>query len=127
MDKKVKPGTRIFINHGEDKVTESFAGLVSTDTGKPATAPYSGEVWDLAADELLFRAKVVPVIRKQTYYSSDGDHRAASNVSPAYRDLRKSGDELMKLISRSEGHSNKELNKMRREIEAIVSKYGQED
>ena len=125
--KKVKPGTRIFINHGEDKVTESFAGLVSTDTGKPATAPYSGEVWDLAADELLHRAEVVPVIRKQSYSSSSDDHRSPYNVSPAYRDLRKSGDELMKLISRSEGHSNKELNKMRREIEAIVSKYGQED
>ena len=125
--KKVRPGTRIFINHGEDKVTESFAGLVSVDTGKPATAPYSGEVWDLAADELVHRAEIVPVIRKQSYRSSSDDHRSPYNVSPAYRDLRKSGDELMKLISRSEGHSNKELNKMRREIEAIVSKYGQED
>ena len=60
--KKVRPGTRIFINHGEDKVTESLAEIASIDTGKPATAPYSGEVWDLAADELVHRAQVVPVI-----------------------------------------------------------------
>ena len=125
--KKTNPGKRIFINHGEDEVAMKFADEVSAITGKPAVAPYSGEVWDLAADELLFRAKVVPVIRKQTYYSSDGDHRAASNVSPAFRDLRKAGEELMDLIRRSEGGANKELNKMRREIEAILNKYGTQE
>ena len=125
--KKVRPGTRIFVNHGEDKVTESFAEIASIDTGKPAVAPYSGEVWDLAADELVHRAEVVPVIRKQTYSASGEDHRASSNYSPAYRDLRRSGEELMQLINRSEGGANKDLNKMRREIEAILNKYGSQE
>ena len=124
--KKVRPGTRIFINHGEDKVTEGLAEIASIDTGKPAIAPYSGEVWDLAADELVHRAQVVPVIRKQSF-SGSGDHRASSNASPAYRDLRRSGEELMELINRSEGGANKELNKMRREIEAILNKYGSQE
>ena len=124
--KKVKPGIRIFINHGEDKVTENFAEISSMDTGKPAIAPYSGEVWDLAADELVHRAQIIPVIRKQTFSNGD-DHRSSANYSPAYRDLRRSGDELLKLINGSEGHSNKELNKMRREIEAILSKYGSQE
>ena len=96
------------------------------DTGKPATAPYSGDVWDLAADELVHKAQVVPVIRKQSYSGSD-DHRASHNASPAYRDLMKSGEELMRLIGRSEGGANKELNKMRREIEAILNKYGSQE
>ena len=125
--KKVKPGKRIFINHGEDKVSESFAELASMDTGKPAVAPYSGEVWDLAADELVHRAQVIPVIRKQSFSNFGDDHRAPYNVSPAYRDLRRSGDELARLINRSEGWSNKELNKMRREIEAIINKYGSQE
>ena len=30
----------------------------------------------------------------------------------------------MRLINSSEGHSNKELNKIRRDIEAIINKYG---
>ncbi|MBQ3370803.1 MAG: hypothetical protein IJG48_07305, partial [Mogibacterium sp.] len=107
-----------------DKVTESFAEIVSMDTGKPAIAPYSGEVWDLITDELVHRAQVIPVIRKQSYSNSGDDHRAASNASPAYRDLRRAGDELMKLINSSEGGANKDLNKMRREIEAIINKYG---
>ena len=124
--KKVNPAKRIFINHGEDKVTEKFADEVSVATGKPAVAPYSGEVWDLVADELVHRAPVVPLIRKTTYSDSD-DHRAAANYSPAYRDLKKASDDLMKLINNSQGHANKELNKMRREIEAIVAKYGAQE
>lgn len=122
---KVDPGERIFINHGEDEVTEKFAAEVAAATGKPAMAPYSGEVWDLAANELLHRAEVVPVIRKQLY--SGDDHRSEHNVSPAYRDLKRSGEELMSLISKSEGGANKDLNKMRREIEAILKKYGAQE
>ncbi len=121
--RKVEPGTRIFINHGEDKVTEHLAEEAARDTGKPAVAPYSGEVWDLAADELLHRAEVVPVIRKETY-SGGGDHRSGSGMSPAFRDLRRSADQLMSLINSNREHSNKELNKMRRELEAIIEKYG---
>ena len=124
--KKVNPAKRIFINHGEDKITEKFADEVSVVTGKPAVAPYSGEVWDLAADELVFRAPVVPVIKKTTY-SDSGDHRSAAGYTPAYRDLKKASDDLMKLINTSQGHSNKDLNKMRREIEAIVAKYGTQE
>ena len=66
------------------------------------------------------------MIRKTTY-SDSGDHRAAANYSPAYRDLKKASDDLMKLINSSQGHANKELNKMRREIEAIVAKYGTQE
>lgn len=123
---KTGVGTRIFINHGEDEVTESFAKEAALATGKNSTAPYSGEVWDLAKDELVQKAVVVPVIRKQAQEggsSFNEDHRGGSNVSPAYRDLVRSGYQLIDLIEHSEGHANKELNKMRREIEGIIEKY----
>lgn len=117
---KTNVGTRIFINHGEDEVTESFASEATNVTGKHSVAPYSGEVWDLATDELVQKAVIVPVIRKST---RGGDHRAEHSISPAYRDLQKTADELMRVIAMNEGHSNKELNKMRRELEAVVAKY----
>lgn len=121
---KTNVGTRIFINHGEDKVTESFAAEASALTGKPAVAPYSGEVWDLTTDELTHKAEIKPVIRKQMQGgASKGDHRAASNETPAYRDLRKSGEELMRLIAKNREGANKDLNKMKRDIEAIIAKY----
>lgn len=124
--KKAEPSARIFINHGEDEVTDRFAAEAEAATGKPAVAPYSGEVWDLASNELVHKANVVPVIRKQMYNGVD-DHRSFSNASPAYRDLRKSGQDLMDLINKSQGGANKELNKMRREIEEIIKKYNYQE
>jgi metallo-beta-lactamase family protein len=123
--KKTNVSTRIFINHGEDQVTESFAAEAAKATGKEAVAPYSGEVWDLASNELLQKAEVKPVIRKQAQGggAGAGDHRSEAAMSPAFRDLKNSGVALMQLIGKSEGHANKELNKMRRDIEAIIAKY----
>jgi len=125
MGQKTDPGVRIFINHGEDEVTEKFAAEVSAQTGKPAVAPYSGEVWDLSTDTLIQRADVVPVIKKNVYEGRMDvtDHRFEAYATPALRDLRKSGTELMELIESSRGSSNKELNKMRRDIEEILKKY----
>jgi len=62
---KADPRERLFVNHGEDKVTETFAEEASKLIGKPATAPYSGEVWDLATGELVHKAEVIPVIKKK--------------------------------------------------------------
>ena len=118
--------TRIFINHGEDEVASKFADDASRLTGKPAVAPFSGEVWDLTCDELVSRAEVVPVVKKQAQTglsSYQDDHRVSRNASPAYKMLVSTGDELMKLIERSEGTSNKELKKMQRELEEILKKY----
>ena len=121
---KTKPGKRIFINHGEDAVAVKFAEEVARLTGKPAVAPYSGEEWDLVQNELIRQAVIKPVIRKTVQGGTSDDHRAEGNASPAFRDLKKSGDDLMRLIESSRGGANKELNKMRREIEAIITKYG---
>ena len=121
---KTNVSTRVFINHGEDQVTTLFAEEAAKVTGKEAVAPYSGEVWDLATNTLFTRAEVKPVIRKQVQGAAGGeDHRSEAAASPAFRDLKNSGVELMQLIGKSEGHANKELNKMRRDIEAIIAKY----
>ena len=124
--KKASPAIRVFINHGEDAVTDKFAEEVSKATGKPAVAPYSGEVWDLAADELIHKAVIVPVIKKQTQSGND-DHRAASNASPVFKELRKTGDDLMKLIDTNREGANKDLKKMQKDIEEIIKKYSMQE
>ncbi|MCQ2563744.1 MAG: MBL fold metallo-hydrolase [Mogibacterium sp.] len=128
--KKADPGVRVFINHGEDAVTEKFAAEVAAATGKPAVAPYSGEVWDLAKDELIHRAEIVPVVKKTVHEGKTDlvtDHRFEQYASPALRELRRSGAELTQLIEASREYSNKELNRMRREIEEIIKKYGPQE
>ena len=121
---KVDPNVMAFINHGEDKVAESFAMEVATSIQKPAVAPYSGEVWDLATGELAYKAEVKPVIQKQTHSGSGGgDHRDVKNASTEYKNLRSSADSLMKLVGKSSEISNKELKKMQADIEELIKKY----
>lgn len=43
--------THVFVVHGEDTVTDSFASLLTTTYGINATAPYTGESWDLLSDQ----------------------------------------------------------------------------
>ena len=123
--KKTDPGVRVFVNHGDDEVTDHFAAEVSKATGKPAVAPYSGEEWDLATDELYRKAEIKPVVKKQAQSGSDGgsDHRDTKNASPEYKNLKGSADELMKLIGKSKEISNKELRKMQSDIEELIKKY----
>lgn len=120
---KADANTRIFINHGENEVTDKLATEASELCGKPANAPYSGEVWDLVADEMTHKAEIKPVIRKESKVSSGDDHRSASNASPAFKDLKHSADDLMTLINKNREGANKDLKKMQQEIEEIIKKY----
>ena len=119
---KVNPSERTFINHGDDSVVDKFGAEVAELTNVEVAAPYSGEVWDLASNELITRAEVKPVIRKEMYQGAS-DHKSSRNDSPAYKELKVSADDLMKLIGGSGEHSNKELKKMKADIEALIEKY----
>jgi metallo-beta-lactamase family protein len=122
--KKTEATTRVFINHGEDSVVDLFAKDVLEATGTAVSTPYSGEVWDLVSDELVQKADVRPVIKKQAQGGgSKEDHKSTKNASPEYKNLRSSADNLMKLIGRSNEVSNKELRKMQADIEELIKKY----
>ena len=119
---KVKPTERAFINHGDDSVVDKFGAEVAELTGTEYTAPYSGEVWDLAKNELLEKAEVKPIIKKQMQQGSE-DHKNTVNDSPAYKELKGGLDDLIKLVGRSREHSNKELKKMHADIVDLIKKY----
>ena len=126
---QAEPDVHIFINHGEDTVTEDLAMEAAKQTGKPATAPYSGEVWDLISAELVQKAVVVPVIRKQAQDRGDDSHsgyRTTESTAKAvgtYEELRRAGDDLLELIRNSQGGSNKDLRALTDEISGILAKY----
>lgn len=124
------PAVQIFINHGEDAVTESFAAEAAKLTGKPAVAPYSGEVWDLADCSLVQKATVVPVIRKQAQQGGEDNKgrgykttEATARAATVYGELRQTGSQLMDLIEQSQGGANKDLKKLNDEIAELIKKY----
>ncbi len=145
------PGIRLFVNHGEDKVTDHFAEEASERIGRPAVAPYSGEVWDLISDELVKKAVVVPVIRKEaeggiveirsfdsegrlssrkpehSHGDKEGEWKVTESTAKAvkaYNELCRAGNRLMDHIEHCQGTSNKEIIKLTREINELLRKHG---
>jgi len=47
---------QVFVNHGDDQVTDHFAEAVRSRLGVPAAAPYSGDGYDLLTGECITRA-----------------------------------------------------------------------
>ena len=43
----------MFVLHGDDEITELFAGRIRDELGLQASAPYNGESWDLTQDTML--------------------------------------------------------------------------
>lgn len=120
--KNTQPKIQLFVNHGEDKVVESFADEASRIIGKPAVAPYSGEVWDLIDCKLVHQEPVVPVIRKQAQGGVEVKS-SGTKYNAAYEELRKTQSKLVHLIENEQGRSNKEIKKLTRELNELLEKY----
>lgn len=110
---KEKP-KKVFVVHGEDTVTEIFAERLNKELGYDAYAPYSGTVYDLAANEFLYKAEGVRL--KESKKSSP---RAVA----VFERLVAMGRRLMEVIRRNEGGANKDLERFTREIQSLCDKW----
>nr|WP_294678756.1 MBL fold metallo-hydrolase [uncultured Blautia sp.] len=117
FEKKPK---HVFVTHGEDSVTEIFAQRLREELGYAATAPFSGTVYDLAADACVYEAKGV---RIQKAAASPKATRAAR----AYEKLVSLGRRLMSVIKKNEGCPNKDLDRFAREIQSLCDKWDRTD
>ena len=117
FEKKPK---HVFVTHGEDSVTEIFAQRLREELGYAATAPFSGTVYDLAADACVYEAKGV---RIQKTAASPKATRAAR----AYEKLVSLGRRLMSVIKKNEGCPNKDLDRFAREIQSLCDKWDRTD
>lgn len=66
---KKKPDM-VFVNHGEDKVCESYSKLLSEEYKFTASAPFSGSVFDLIEGKYLEKTNGIPVKKKNALHSS---------------------------------------------------------
>lgn len=104
----------IFVNHGNDAVCDEFAAMISQQLGIPATAPYSGAVYDLAVGEYMRKGNDRPLEKR-----SSGVYA----VSAAFRRLLAAGQRLMAVIERNRGGTNKDLAKFADQITALADKW----
>ena len=110
---KEKP-SQVFLVHGDDDVCTSFAGLLSTDYGFEAAAPFSGSVYDLAAGEWLKQTVGVP-LRRET-------ERQKENRT-IFELLVAAGERLMRVIRKNRECANKDIKKFTADVNALCDKW----
>lgn len=102
---------RVFVNHGEDAVCDTFAKEIEDKLGYPSVAPYSGDQYDTATD----RFTVTPAIRQI--------QKKSQRQSPAYDKLCSAATQLLELVKSMKGRSNRELEKMTSAIKTLMNKF----
>ena len=105
---------QVFVNHGDDQVTDHFAESISQTLSVPALAPYSGDGYDLLTGECIAKGRIVRATKL-----SDGRRRA----NAAFERLTQAGKRLLAIIANSRGLSNKELARFTDQINALCEKY----
>ena len=105
---------KIYVNHGDDEVCDTFAAAIREKLGVEAVAPYSGDEYDLITAECTARGRIVKLTRQ-----SDGRRRANS----IYEKLLAAGKRLLHIIEQSKGLTNKELARFTDQINALCDKY----
>lgn len=108
------PPKRVFVNHGEDRVCDLFAAEVEQTLRCPATAPYSGDAYDLATGECVQKGKIVK-ISKRAY--------AQRRNNAVYERLLAAGRHLLAVIEQNRGGANKELAGFADQIQALADRY----
>ncbi len=109
---KEKP-KRIFVVHGEDEVTDEFAAHLAEETGIPAIAPYSGDIYDLVQD-----ACVVLGSRKRAEKK-----RKKRSTSSVFERLLAAGQRLITVIQKNKEGANRDLAKFADQINALCDKW----
>ena len=105
---------KIFVNHGDDEVCDTFAAHITETLGIGAVAPYSGDEYDLMTGECTAKGVIVKITKV-----SDGRRRA----NTIFDKLLAAGKRLLRIIEASRGLSNKELARFADQIDALCDKY----
>ncbi len=106
-----KKPERVFVVHGEDKVTEIFAQTLQDELGLSAYAPYSGTVVDLASGQILLEAKGVPSVAKPKIRNTVFDRLLAA------------AQRLLGIVKKSEHIANKDMAKFADQITSLADKW----
>ena len=110
---KKKP-RRVFVVHGEDKVTDTLAEVLHEQLGFDALVPYSGDAYDLLTNVCISEGS------RTMKPKTARDVKVSSNV---FARLLAAGERLLAVIRRNEGLANKDLARMADQINAFCDKW----
>ncbi|SHJ22433.1 MBL fold metallo-hydrolase RNA specificity domain-containing protein [Parasporobacterium paucivorans] len=116
---KVKP-QKVFVVHGEGNVVESFSELLRSEYGYDVYAPYSGAIYDLAADAVLKEGTAIELIKGE-----HGDKKAESRqrTDSVFEHLVTAGRRLSEVIQTNRDGANKDLSRFERQILDLIDQW----
>lgn len=117
---RAKPD-RVFVTHGEDKVTELFAEKLWDEFRYPAMAPFSGTVFDLKENEFIEKTVGIPIQKESA--ANAGTLRTRSSGNAVFDRLVAAGQRLLTVITRNKGGANKDLSKFADQINSLCDKW----
>ncbi len=109
-----KKPSKVFVVHGEDKVTEEFAAHIRACLGLESDAPYSGDAYDLLTGEK---------VREGSRLRAEKKEKASRAAGGIFARLLAAGGRLMTIIKRCEGMPNKELGRFADQVNELCNKW----
>ncbi len=107
-----KPRT-VFLNHGDDGPCMEFRKLL-TRMGYDAQAPYSGTEYDLLTGTMLTCTDGKPISREQ---------KGMGRARAVYSDLLLAAEDLLALVKKCRGRSNKDNARFAAQIRSLMDKW----
>ena len=110
---------RIFVVHGEDQVTDEFAAHLAETFHINATAPYSGDVFDLDSDLCVCQGDRKPAEARKK--------KPAKAAATAFAKLLEAGNRLIAIIHKNQGLANKDMARFTSQIQSLCDKWDRTD
>ena len=105
----------VFVNHGEDSVCQSYAQCLHDEYGLETFAPYSGTVFDLAADAFIETPAGIPVVKKTG--------KRPSRRTAVFDRLLAACKRLADVAQACRDIPNKEIDKFAGQINSLADKW----
>ena len=105
---------QVFVNHGDDAVCDTFASALQQQLGYPASAPFSGDGYDLLTCQWFQKAVPTRIA---------AESRGRRNAQKLYERLLEAGKRMMRLIETMKNASNKDISRLTDQLNALFDKY----
>lgn len=106
----------VFVNHGDDAVAASFAGVIWQRLGIHASAPFSGAIFNAATERYEYEPLGIPVVKK-------AETPAAARKNSVYAKLTAALARLTAVVESFRGRSNKDAGRLADQINALCDKW----
>ena len=117
LDSMEQKPARVFVNHGDDENSQALAAKITEQIGLPADVPWSGSCFDLLQGEWIRLA--IPA-EKEKKKPSGHEKKRRQSKKQDYRLLMDACQALLQYAESMEGHANRDIRKLTRQIKALI-------